>query len=173
MDKTSTIVKYLAKEFPELSTFQKEYEIRYYILFNKHIILRLQSCKNMYSIERKERIDEYTSKKTQTYISHKEFNILKRVAHKKIERFSYVSQEYPQIKIKQYLGKYKGLIRAEITVESKERKHLFSHFPWIGPEITTTPLAQDATLLTLKIKDFQKLLQQLTRFSQTDSNKNF
>lgn len=121
---------------------------RYYI----NDALRIQSKNGLYQ---KEVLDEGNNVIERIEISENEFLELKGNAKARIVRNSYLYLDDKRISIKEYLEKYFGLIRVEITFNSEEEEKLYSKESWIGLEITDSPLAFDKYLYKLSEKEFK------------------
>ena len=120
---------------------------RYYINNN----LRIQIKNNQYQ---KEILDDSNNIIEKYNISENEFLRLKEQARSEIIRDSYLYL----ISIKEYLGKYKGLFRVEVTFNSTEEENAYIKERWMGEEITTSPLAFDIYLSKLSDNEFKKEL---------------
>ena len=63
--------------------------------------------------------------------------------------------QFHQCKIKEYLEKYSGLLRVEVTFNSEEEEKTYIKEDWMGAEITDSPLAFDKYLCKLSEKEFK------------------
>ena len=124
---------------------------RYYINNN----LRIQIKNNQYQ---KEILDDSNNIIEKYNISENEFLRLKEQARSEIIRDSYLYLDDSRISIKEYLGKYKGLFRVEVTFNSTEEENAYIKERWMGEEITTSPLAFDIYLSKLSDNEFKKEL---------------
>ena len=127
-----------------------EYE-RYYI----NDTLRIQRKNNLYQ---KETLDEDNNIIEKLEISKTDFLKLKENADTRIIRNSYLFLDDKRISIKEYLGRYVGLLRAEITFNSEKEEKLYRKEKWMGNEITDSPLAFDRYLCKLSEKEFKEEL---------------
>lgn len=124
---------------------------RYYI----NDRLRIQKKDNYYE---KEILDEQNVLFEKGVITEEEFIKLKSTAYSKIIRDSYLYLKNKNISIKKYYGDYEGLNRVEVKFMSKEEMDLYSKEPWMGEEITFSPLAFDKDLSKLNREEFLKEL---------------
>ena len=83
---------------------------------------------------------------------------LKENADTRIIRNSYLFLDDKRISIKEYLGRYVGLLRVEITFNSEKEEKLYRKEKWMGNEITDSPLAFDRYLCKLSEKEFKEEL---------------
>lgn len=127
-----------------------EYE-RYYI----NDTLRIQRKNNLYQ---KETLDEDNNIIEKLEISKTDFLKLKENANTRIIRNSYLFLDDKRISIKEYLGRYVGLLRVEITFNSEKEEKLYRKEKWMGNEITDSPLAFDRYLCKLSEKEFKEEL---------------
>lgn len=127
-----------------------EYE-RYYI----NDTLRIQRKNNLYQ---KETLDEDNNIIEKLEISKTAFLKLKENADTRIIRNSYLFLDDKRISIKEYLGRYVGLLRVEITFNSEKEEKLYRKEKWMGNEITDSPLAFDRYLCKLSEKEFKEEL---------------
>ncbi|MDY4997405.1 MAG: hypothetical protein SO108_06895 [Bacilli bacterium] len=127
-----------------------EYE-RYYI----NDTLRIQRKNNLYQ---KETLDEDNNIIEKLEISKTDFLKLKENADTRIIRNSYLFLDDKRISIKEYLGRYVGLLRVEITFNSEKEEKLYRKEKWMGNEITDSPLAFDRYLCKLSEKEFKEEL---------------
>ena len=124
---------------------------RYYINDN----LRIQRKNDAYQ---KEELDNDNNVIAKIAISEEEFFDLKEKSYSEIIRDSYLYLDDSRISIKEYLGKYKGLFRVEVTFNSTEEENAYIKERWMGEEITTSPLAFDIYLSKLSDNEFKKEL---------------
>ena len=102
---------------------------------------------------------------TKTKISQSDFDKLKELSGNCIVRESYLYLRDDRVSVKKYLGKYEGLIRAEVEFETKQEMDEYQKEAWMGAEITDTPLAFDGLLNGLDEREFRKLLEEYCQFS--------
>ena len=121
---------------------------RYYISDT----LRIQSKDNTYQ---KEILDEDNNIIEKIDISKDEFLKLKEKANARIIRNSYLFLDDKRISIKEYLEKYSGLLRVEVTFNSEEEEKTYIKEDWMGAEITDSPLAFDKYLCKISEKEFK------------------
>ena len=124
---------------------------RYYI----NDTLRIQNKNNVYQ---KEIIDEDNNIIEKFEISEVEFLKLKENANARIIRNSYLFLDDERISIKEYLEKYLGLLRVEISFNSEKEEKMYRKEKWMGNEITNSPLAFDKYLCKLSEKEFKEEL---------------
>ena len=129
---------------------------RYYISDT----LRIQKKGNTYE---KEILNENNTVTRKENISESEFLSLKENAYSKIIRDSYLYLDDKRVSIKKYLGDYQGLYRVEVTFTNKKEENSYQKEPWMGQEITKSPLAFDKDLSKLskekKKKELKKYLE--------------
>lgn len=124
---------------------------RYYI----NDRLRVQRRDNKYQ---KEILDNYNNVIEKINISKMEFLELKESSYSEIIRDSYLFLEDSRISIKEYLGKYIGLYRVEVTFNSTKEENEYKKESWMGQEITYSSLAFDKDLSKLSVDEFKKEL---------------
>ena len=124
---------------------------RYYI----NDTLRIQNKNNVYQ---KEILDEDNNIIEKFEISEVEFLKLKENANARIIRNSYLFLDDERISIKEYLEKYLGLLRVEISFNSEKEEKMYRKEKWMGNEITNSPLAFDKYLCKLSEKEFKEEL---------------
>ena len=130
---------------------QIRYE-RYYI----NDELRIQKKNNKYE---KEILDNNNNIIKKEEISKNEFDNLKAKAYSKIIRNSYLYLDDNRVSIKEYLDKYNGLLRAEVTFSTKKEQDNYIKENWMGEEITQSPLAFDKYLSKLSSEEFEQELE--------------
>ena len=124
---------------------------RYYISDT----LRIQKKGNTYE---KEILNENNTVTRKENISESEFLFLKENAYSKIIRDSYLYLDDKRVSIKIYLGDYQGLYRVEVTLKNEKEEVSYQKEPWMGQEITKSPLAFDKDLSKLSKEEFKKEL---------------
>ncbi len=124
---------------------------RYYI----NDTLRIQNKNTVYQ---KEILDEDNNIIKKFEISEVEFLKIKENANARIIRNSYLFLDDERISIKEYLEKYSGLIRVEISFDSEKEEKMYRKEKWMGNEITNSPLAFDKYLCKLSEKEFKEEL---------------
>lgn len=148
--------KFLVKELPDLSGITPVHFERYYLSVSGGVEERVQKTNDSYTIEKKVAVDELTRSTERKEISKEEFEEMKSRASKSILRDSYLIA--PGLSIKIYHGAYEGLIRAEVEFSSIDEANEYTPEPWMGKEISHSPLGRDSRLLTLDASSFEKLL---------------
>ncbi len=98
------------------------------------------------------------SPKEKKIISEEEYINLKHQTLDAVIRDSYILSSDPEISLKIYDGRFKGLARVEVEFKSVEDATSFVPFKWMGTEITDLPLGRDSNLLDLTNQEFEKLL---------------
>lgn len=91
-------------------------------------------------------------------ITEAEFEELKQSAKKAIIRKGYLYLGDDRVSVKEYLGAFGGFIRAEVEFKTKNEMDEYQKEPWMGQEITETPLAFDSLLYALSEDEVSKLL---------------
>lgn len=124
---------------------------RYYINNN----LRIQRKGEIYQ---KEILDNSNNIIEKVEITQNEFLKLKESSYSEIIRDSYLFLDNSSISIKEYLGKYSGLYRVEVSFNTEEEKNNYIPESWLGEEITFSPLAFDKYLSKLSSDEFKKEL---------------
>ncbi len=150
--------KFLVKELPHLSGIEKIGYERYFLFNENGIELRVQRKGEKYELERKVKVSDIERTREKITLTEAEFTVLKTLGQESILRDSYTFSESPNISLKIYHGKHKGLMRAEVECDSVEELADFTPLPWFGEEITHSPLARDAELLKLSGEEFNRLI---------------
>ncbi len=150
--------KFLVKKLPDLAGIEKVAYERYYLFNEEGIELRIQRKGDRFELERKVFISNQERTRQKIEISQVEFELLKPLAGQAIIRDGYPLSDNPNISIKIYHGHYEGLIRAEVECATLKELQQFQPPDWFGPEITDSPLARDAELLTVSTEEFKNLL---------------
>ncbi|MDO8625425.1 MAG: hypothetical protein Q7R47_05055 [Candidatus Diapherotrites archaeon] len=153
--------KFLVRKMPSLYGLTPVKQERYYLFDGNGIEIRIQSKNDHFELERKTRIGKLSRDSHKIPISKKEFDALKKFGKSKTVRTSYAISKNPNIKIKVYAGKFRGLVRAEIEFESEKTARRFKPMAGMGTEITHTPLGRDQELGKLGRKRFKQLLNRL------------
>lgn len=126
--------------------YERYYIDQYIRIQKKGEIFEKEILKENLRIEQKEKI------------SKEEFEVLKKKSSKSIVRDSYLWLEDTRVSIKQYYGKYKGLVRVEVNFTSKEEMKSYQKEKWMEKEITMSPLAFDSLLIVLTKEEFDEEL---------------
>ncbi len=151
--------KFLIQEMPRLSGRKPVLYERYFLQHGDIVEERIQKCGNVYEYEIKTAISPRERIREKSEITEKEFNKFKAKSSKSILRESYlISKKNPRISINKYKGDYKGFDFAEVEFDNKEDSESFEPLPWMGTEITNTPLGRDSWLLSLDREHFLKIL---------------
>lgn len=151
--------KYLVKRLPDLSTIAPMEMERYYLHSNENVEIRIQRVDQSYSSEQKVKVSKNGRTKEVREITKTVFDELKQGASQAILRTSYDLGRNLSIKI--YHGAYEGLVRAEIEFANEKKAGAYQPEPWMGPEITDSPLGRDSRLVTLTQAQFKKLIDSL------------
>lgn len=131
---------------------------RYYINDN----LRIQKKGHIYQ---KEVLDNQNDILEKEIITKDEFSKIKEKARSEIIRDSYLYLNDKRISIKRYYGKYRGLVRAEVSFSSADEEKGYVKEDWMGEEITQTALAFDKDLSKLSRGEFRQELGKFLRSS--------
>lgn len=155
--------KFLVKELPDLSAIKPIRYERYFLSSDAVLQERIQRKGEKYEIETKRVVEGLggvmVSKKQKSSLTKEQFEDLKQGKEDRgIVRDSYNISLNPNISIKIYHDKYKGLVRAEVEFISEEDAKRYIPESWMGKEITSNPLGMDAKLVELTEKEFQLLL---------------
>lgn len=151
--------KFLIQEMPRLTGRRSVLYERYFLQHGDIVEERIQKCGNEYEYEIKTAISPRERIREKNQITEREFNKLKAKSSKSIVRESYLlSKKNPRVSINKYKGDYKGFDFAEVEFDNKEDSESFEPLPWMGTEITNTPLGRDSWLLSLDREHFLKIL---------------
>ena len=148
--------KYLVKQPPDLSAVVCREMERYYLSSNEDEEIRIQRVDQSYSYERKVKTSKNGRTKELHAITKTVFDELKQSASRAIVRSSYDLGHNLSIKI--YHDTYEGLMRAEKEFANEKEANACQPEPWMGPEITESPLGRDSRLLTLNQTQFKEHL---------------
>ncbi len=145
--------KFLLSTLPDVNGIAPiEYE-RYFLERGNGVETRVQKKGNKYTYEKKiEKEGIGRERAEEREISEEEFNTLKKTASKAILRTRYDTS--PLIAIQVYHGDYEGLIRYEVEFNTVEEAQAFVPEPWLGKEITNSPLGRDGKFLDLSREEF-------------------
>lgn len=145
--------KFILKTLPDVSGITPVKYERYFLERGNSIETRIQKKGDKYTYEKKvEKEGVGRERAEEREISEEEFNTLKKTASKAILRTRYDIS--PLIAIQVYHGDYKGLIRYEVEFNTVEEAQAFVPEPWLGKEITDSPLGRDGKLLDLSREEF-------------------
>lgn len=157
MNKTYTR-KFLIKNLPDIEVTKEIKNKRYYLYAQNSTVIRVQSEDNLYEIERKKDENHLKKESFKIQITRDEYEKLSIFAKYIIERKTIMYSSYPQLKVRIYEGKYKGLMRAEINFLSENEAKAFIPYDWLDKEITDLPIGKDITLLRLSPAKFADYL---------------
>jgi len=153
--------KFLVSEMPDVSGIAAIPYERYYTRIEEGFSERIQRKGEWYEIETKRKISNLEHDKNKRSISKEEFESLRpQAVGAGIVRDSYNISDNPRISIKVYHGQFEGLVRAEVEFDSVTAAQAFTPLPWMGREITGTPLGLDAELVRLTDAQFRLLIAQ-------------
>lgn len=158
--------KFLVKRLPNLSNISPIHYERYILSIKYGKERRIQRVGNQYELEEVEILanESVLSRNiVKRVISSKEFKELQKDSIGDINRDSYLISQDPNLTLKIYKGKYKGLIRVEVKFKSEEVARSFKSLDWLGEEITKSPLGRDSELVKLSQEDFKNLLNSFSR----------
>lgn len=150
--------KFLVKQLPDLIGKEHWNQSRFYLYRKNGIVIRFQSSGDTFELERKVSKTDLVRESEKISITKEEFEAISKITTDHVIRDSYVMNETPRIVLRIYHGQFERLVRAEIAFQSIEEANRFIPLPWMGKEITSTPLAKDETLLDLANNEIQKLL---------------
>lgn len=145
--------KFLLPKLPDVSKITAVPYERYFLERSIDVEIRIQRKGNVFTYQRKvEKPGIGRERSEDREISEEEFNRLKRTASKAILRTRYDLSPLTAIQV--YHGEYEGLIRYEVEFTTPEEAQAFQAEPWMGKEITNSPLGRDGKLLDLSPKEF-------------------
>jgi len=150
--------KFLVNDMPSLVGIKPLRYERYFLQRGGTIEERIQKKGDVFEYEKKVNISHMESHKEKKIISEEEYMKLRHRTLDAIIRDSYILSSDPEISIKIYGGRFKGLVRVEVEFKSVEDAVSFIPFEWMGKEITYLPLGRDGNLLDLTNQEFEKLL---------------
>lgn len=132
-----------------------EYE-RYYTYIGKDGQVRISRKGNKCAIE-----NVFGDYKGKVKITEDVFKQMTRNCTKVIKRTNY--QLSDEVKIKEYHGQYKGLFIVDVEFPNSEAYYNFKKPEWFGPEITSTKLGKDGSIIQLSREDVLGLIEDLQR----------
>lgn len=150
--------KFLIKELPNLSNCEIIRYERYFLFRNQNIEIRIQKKGEKYEFERKENVNSLSTKKKKFEITKEEFDEFKKGSTQAIIRKSYKISNVPNITIKIYEWKYKGLKRVEVEFENEQNAQDFNPLSWFWNEITDSILWRDSKILDLSEYEINKMM---------------
>ena len=131
-----------------------EYE-RYFLPSNSGEEIRIQKKGNKRIYQRKVEVPGVGRERAEDReIVEAEFLELKKTATGSILRTRYGLS--PMVAIQVYHGEHEGLIRYEVEFQSVEEAQAFEPEPWVGREITNSPLGRDSRLLSMSRDEFEQ-----------------
>lgn len=137
-----------------------EYE-RYFLPSKSGEEIRIQKKGDKYTYQRKVEVSGVGRERAEDKeIPETEFLELKETATGSILRTRYDLS--PMVAIQVYHGEREGLIRYEVEFGSLEEARNFQPEPWVGQEITDSPLGRDSRLISMSSDEFE---QELKRYS--------
>lgn len=151
--------KFLVKIMPDISHIKPVHYERYFIFKDNETEIRIQKKDSKYELERKIIENNLSAKKYKIDLTEKEFEKFKEISSDSINRESYHISDNPNISLKIYQGRFKGLIRVEVEFLNQKDAYNFVPLLWFGPEITDSLLAKDSNLLDLTNNEFKNILE--------------
>ncbi len=156
--------KFLVTALPDISGEPPIRYERYFLKDADGVQERIQKKGDTYELEIKRALpgaDSFVSHEKEKHsITKEKFESLKQGKESNgIIRDGYLISENPEISIKIYHGRFEGLVRAEVEFPSIESAETYTPEPWMGEEITNSPLGMDARLLHLTSDEFKSLLE--------------
>jgi CYTH domain-containing protein len=151
--------KWLLSSLPDVAAgiTPIEYE-RYFLPSEPAEEIRIQKVGEKYTYQKKIEVPGVGRERVEDReISEEEFLNLKKGATGSILRTRY--DLAPNVSIQVYHGKHEGLIRYEVEFQSVDESEAFQPEPWVGREITDSPLGRDSRLLSMSDEEFQKELE--------------
>lgn len=153
--------KWLVRDIPNLiGKLPIVYEA-YFLYLDDNVDIRVQFKNGKYEFERRVQSSVFSRQNTLIEISQNEFEYLKRISTKSIQRESYTFTVDPELTVKVYYGDYAGLVRAEVEFSSEDEANSYMVPEWFGCEITDTVLGLDRKLVSLTRDEFKKSLAKL------------
>lgn len=137
-----------------------EYE-RYYTYIGEDGYVRISKKGNKYSIESK--FGDYKGK---VRITEDAFNHMTQNCDKVIKRDNY--QLSKEMKLKVYKGEYRDLFILDVEFPNGEAYYTFKKPKWFGPEITSTKLGNDSSIIQLSREEVLNMINSLQRTNNTD-----
>lgn len=124
--------KFILKDISILKNLNYvEYE-RYFLYLNETVEMRIQKKGEKYEFERKLINSQLKAQKQKLEITKSEFEQLKKKSIFSITRKSYLYSKKPEISIKVYEEKFKGLNRIEVEFSSIDETTKFKIPSWFG-----------------------------------------
>ena len=150
--------KFLVHELPSLKNIELLRYERYILNSTNGKVTRVQKVNDVYFYEEKNDLSILERSGVKRELTKEEFESLEiNSKNKAIIRDRY--NVAPNISIQIYHGDFEGLIRAEVDFRTQKEAQTFKPSDWMGKEITSLPIARDATLLELSQKEFEDCLQ--------------
>jgi CYTH domain-containing protein len=160
--KTEIERKFFPKTLPDLSGVAPVAYERYFLERGNGVEVRIQRKGTKFTYQRKTEVAGVgRSRDEDREISAEEFERLKVGASAAIVRTRYDLP--PLVALQVYGGAHEGLVRYEVEFPSTEAAAAFVPEPWMGEEITESPLGRDALLLDLTPEEFRRQLARYIR----------
>lgn len=154
--------KFLVTKMPRLWGVKKVSQERYFIQRGDLVEEGYKRKDSIFEYEQKRTISPKEKSREKLRITREEFEEQKKKGTRVIERDSYsLTKKSPVISIKKYKGIYHGLVLAEVEFDSIEELNDFEPLPWMGIEVTDSPLGKDARLVNLDREAFEKVLEDI------------
>lgn len=150
--------KFFVKHLPDLSNIAPIHYERYFLRRDGRVEERITKSGDRYTYEYKVGISRLERTRDKKVITKEEFEQLKLSASEVIERDRYDISDNPKISIQIYIGKFEGLIRAEVEFPSEEAAKAFVPLEWMGEEMTGLPVARDSELLGISSEGLQQYI---------------
>ena len=150
--------KFILKDISILKNLNYIEYKRYFLFLDESVEIRIQKKGDKYEFERKLINSQLEAQKQKFEITKSEFEELNKKSIFSITRKSYLYSKKPEISIKIYEKKFKGLNRIEVEFNSIEEAKKFKTPSWFGEEITHSKLGKDKQLVQLTQKEFKTLL---------------
>ena len=165
--------KFLIKEEPSLHTARPVSQERYFIPQEEGSIVEegYKCTDNVFEHELKIAIASDERTREVIVVTKEEFEECKKRGTNIIFRDSYRISEHPRISIKKYHGTYEGLSLAEVEFDSHEAAEEFEPLPWMGAEVTDTPIGKDSRLVLLSWKEVKKVIEDVDDSFDFDESK--
>lgn len=155
--------KFLVHTLPDITNILPVRYERYFLKITDGYQERIQRKGDIYELEVKKSVPTMGKivhyEKTKRPISKEESEKLKEGKENAgIIRDGYFLSKKPDISIKIYHGRFEGLIRAEVEFDNEDEANSYRPEPWMGEEITRSPLGMDSRLLHLTDSELQDLI---------------
>lgn len=138
-------------------------EVSFYLPSGKGEEIRVQNREGKCIIEVKREISRLSRERTRAEISGETFRALleffggeRKALGRKLH---YLPGKSREITVREYFGKLKGLVRAEVNFRSETEARKFIKPAWMGREITAGALGRNRTLYSMTKRAFLKELE--------------